>query len=354
MPRGVAAIALVSGAAVVAFGVLFRALAPSETPDAVMPRATLEPVDDVATPTGEGVVGRVVQKDGDPVADADVTLVPLFMEKGIDPIETTTDEDGRFAFDDVHVDPGSPWVAEASFDDERFPSDVLRAPRTKEHPLKLVVANTTKDPRDIEVRVESLAVVGDATGAQAVHALTISNHGTRAYTGGLRLPLLKGATAIQEGAGLDRRWLDLEDGGMTSTAPLLPGTHDLTYTYVLQQTRTGIALDHRTTLPTDRYELLTGRGLALEGSGELRDDGEVELGPRTEQRTYHRFVARNLGAGDRIRARIVVARPSNALRVAVPIAAGVLALVVFLLPLLLRRRRSEPSAPAPEPSSTAA
>ncbi len=346
MPAVVGRISIASGIAVVVFGVALLAFSspPDDTSPSAFPRATLEPSSDArAEVTGTGVQGAVRRRDGNPVEGVAVTLVPLFMERGVEEIRTTTDRDGRFSFEDVTVDPGSPWVAEAKFDGVRFPSDVLRAPRGKGEPVRLVVAPTTKEPKDIEIEVESLAVVGDRTGGQAVHALTVVNNGERAYAGGLRLPLLRGATAIQEGTGLDRRYLALSDDAMTSTAPILPGRHDLTYTYIVQMARDGIAVDHATQIATDRYELLVGDGLRLRTESSLDDDGEVTLGPRGEQRTYHRYVARNLKDGDRIAARVTAGSSPGVVRIVGLALAALLALVVIAGPLVRRRRSREPS-----------
>jgi hypothetical protein len=72
---------------------------------------------------------------------------------------------------------------------------------------------------------------------------------------------------------------------MVSTAPILPGAHDLTYTYVVQMPKDGIDVAHRVTLPTTRYELLVGEGLRVASSAGLTDDGSVTLGPRDASRT---------------------------------------------------------------------
>lgn len=345
MPRSVAIVSLVSGLAVVAFGVALIAIGPpSDETSAAMPRATLAPrIDDDTDPpsTTRGIRGTVSDTDDDPVEGVDITLVPLFMEDGVDPMKTTTDDDGRFSFD-VDVNPGSPWVAEATFDDARFPSDVLRAPRGKDDPVELVVARTTEEADDIEISAESLAVVGDKTGGQALHALTVVNSGERAYVGGLRLPLLKGATAIREGSGLDRRHLRLGSDEMTSVAPILPGRHDLTYTYIVQMARDGIAVTHRAHVDTARYELLVGEGLSLRADRSMRDDGEVTLGTRDAQRTYHRYVAQDLAAGDRLAARVTLATSPSAVRIAGFAIAGLVALLVIAAPLLRRRRTREP------------
>lgn len=357
MPRHVASIVLASGLGVVAFGIVLLVLGPpSDDTRASMPRATLAPRASAgANVPREGVRGVVVGRDDDPVAGAAVTLVPLFMDDGADPMRTTTDEDGRFSFDDVAVDPGSPWVAEVKFDGARFPSDVLRAPHGEAAPVRIVVADTTKKTNELQIDVESLAVVGDKTGAQAVHALTIVNGGERAYVGGLRLPLLPGATAIQEGSGLDRRYLALGDREMTSTAPILPGRHDLTYTYVVQMARDGLAVDHRTQVPTGRYELLVGDGLSLAARGTLRDDADVTLGPPGAQRTYHRYVARDLDDGDRVEARVNVASGPSLPRVGLFALAALVAVLAVAAPLLRgRHRRARPTDEANEPSAESA
>jgi hypothetical protein len=354
MPRAVASIALASGVVVVAFGIAYTAIGPREdVDDADAPVATLEPVSSgERSASGTGVRGTITTTSDDPAPDVKVTLIPLFMDEDVKPVSTRTDARGRFSFD-VEVDPGSPWIAEASYDGERFPSSVLRAPRGKADPLELVVAPVTKKTKDIEITVDSLAVVGDAGGAQAVHAVTVVNRGKRAYVGGVHLPLLRGAQSIQEGTGLDRRYLSLEHGAMVSDAPVLPGAHDLTYTYVVQMSKKGLAIDREHALDTARVELLVGDGLALETS-DLRDDGTVTLGPRSDERTYRRYVARSVDAGERLRARITVASGSSALRTAIPIAAVVLALLLVLFPLLRRRRPVEPATSEVQTTSTPA
>jgi hypothetical protein len=202
----------------------------------------------------------------------------------------------------------------------------------------------TKSAKDIEIEVESVAVVGDRSGGQAVHAVTVVNTAERAYVGGLRLPLLPGATAVQEGVGLDRRYLALGDDAMTSSAPILPGRHDLTYTYTLQMSQRGIAIDHRASVATKRYEVLVGDGLALSTRGSLRDDGEITLGPRGAQRTYHRYVARDLDGGDRLEARVSVASRPGALRIGAFVLAALLAIAAIVAPMLRRRRSRLPDA----------
>lgn len=352
MPRAVAMVAVASGVAVVAFGVVLALISPSTESSTPLPRASLEPVGTAQALGGAGVSGTVSTPDGVPATGVRISLIPLFEAKEARIHRTVTDENGAFSFDRVHVDPGSPYVAEASYDGAAFPSEVLRAPRGRAHPLRLEVAPTTRSAAALRASSESVAIVGDADGAQAIHAFSIVNRGKDAYTGSLRLPLLPGATAIQEGAGLDRRFLSLANDAMVSSAPILPGTHELTYTYVVQMTHSGIRIDRRPTLPTTRYEVLAGGALSVARTSGLIPERDITLGPRGARKTYRRYVARDLAAGAEIRARVEVARSSSPLRIGAPVAAALAAFAIVLAPLVRRRRTSGATQPAPEPSPT--
>ncbi len=380
MPRSVALISVASGLAVASFGALFTFIAPEDRVTTAAPSLSLDPVDDDRGPIsetgargqasgvrgqgsgvrgrGSGVRGKVVSSSGEAIANTDIELVPLFIGKKAKRLHASTDSDGAFAFKDVEINPGSPYSVDIRFGGARFSSEILRSPRGRDDPVEVVVAKTTRKIDSLSVEVESLALVGDATGAQAVHAFTVVNGGARAYVGALRLPFLKGAIAIREGAGLDRRYLDIADATLVSKAPVLPGRHNLTYTYVVQMTKNGIALDRRPTLPTKRYELLVGGNLHVDphlGRPTLRDDGEVKLGPREDKKAYRRFVARDLDADSIVSVRLTAGNGSDLLRTAATIAgaaAGAIVLAFVLMPLVRRRRGKAASPPDPAPQPT--
>lgn len=360
MPRNVAVATLLTGGLVTIFGVaLIFIKQPTATPDTPQPRATLQPIEGVDQPAkaGKGITGVVETTKGKPVADVKVSLVPMFAEGDAKADTTRTDERGRFSFPDVAVDPGSPYAVDASYDGARFPSTILRGPSTKADPVRISVAKTTKSTKALSVSVESIAVVGDPSGAQAVHAMTIRNRSSRAFDGTLTLPLLPGATVVQEGAGLDRRFLRIDDAKsppvMRSTLPILPGSHDLTYTYIVQMKKDGVALNRTTDLPTSRYEVLVGGKLAPSSERALHDEGKVKLGPRNDQKTYHRLVANDVEPGTRLATQIGPATESGTFKVVVPIAAAIVVIALFTVPLVVRRRRrdGDDDAAVNEPSS---
>jgi hypothetical protein len=295
------------------------------------------------------VHGLVRRAGGEPAAGVRVTLTPLFSDEGAESRSGRTDDTGRFVFSDLDVTPGTPYVAEARFDGSTFPSEVLRFGRGEGDPVRIVVAPTTRSSDDLVLELESIAIVGDEKGMQAVHAVTVRNRGERAYIGGLRLSLLPGANAIDPRAGLDRRYLELDDGALVSGAPLVPGRHDVTYTYIAALPRSGLRFAHRPTYETARFEVLVGGELDAADVEGLATAGEVRVGPRTQERSYRRFETRDVKPGERLALVLAAGRPSPLLRVGVIAFAVVAALAVFAFPLLRRRRREEPSPAAPEP-----
>ncbi len=345
MPRALAALAIFLGAGVMGFGVVMPTLSSSTTRPEPEPRVTLAPLEpeDVA-PTSE-VNGIVRSVDGSGLGDVRIELIPLFSDESAEPRSSRTDAKGRFAFADVDVTPGTPYVADAHFDDATFPSDVLRFGTSAADPVVIRVAQTTKRARDVRFDVESIAIVGDARGAQAVHAITVRNRGTRAYVGRLRLPLLPGANAIDPRGGLDRRTLQLHGGELVSLGPNVPGRHDITYTYIAPMPSRGLTIEHRAVYPTARFELLVGGELAGR-----RTDGpsrwkSVDIGPGGQKRTYQRFEARNLSSDESARFIVSVRRGSPVLRFAGLTAAAALAIGIVAFPLMRRRRRSKAQSP---------
>ncbi len=309
-----------------------RAGSEPETPG---PRITLSPDTDRKPVARDEIHGVVLGSKGKPAAGVRVDLTPLFEDENAKKHSTETDDKGRFTFADVAVTPGTPFVADARFDDARFPSGVLRAPTEAGEPVRIVVAETTKNARDVAFGVESVALVGDEKGIQAVHAVTVRNKGDRAFVGTLRLPLLDGANAIDPAQGLDRRDLELDDGELLSRTPIAPGRHDITYTYVASTPRDGLDVIHRVLYPTERFELLVGGELEA-----ARFEGVAEAGDvRISERDYTRYEAHDLEPRAAIELLVTVKGGSALLRNAGMGAAATAAVAILAFPLVRRSRR---------------
>ena len=338
MPAALAGAISVIGLFVLGFAVfVLLSGTPSNTPE---PVGTLAPTSaGPAAPELSDVRVDVRTTSGKPVANAPVRLESRFAAtEPTKKLTGQTDASGRFTFHGIDINPGSPWVAVAHFDDRDFPSSVLRSGRS----VTITVAAVTFKADRIRVTAESLALVGDATGMQAVQAVTVADRSHLAFAGGLSFPLLDGATAIDPRTGLDRDLLELDKNNqMVSSAPLLPGSHEFTYTYVAPTERT-IRIDVFYT--TNRFDILVGGRLELRPDGKLHANGSIKLAGRS----YRRYTAVHVVAGRQLTARVVVTKPSKAPRVALIVLAGLIALAIVLLPLLRRRRQAPEAAETPK------
>jgi hypothetical protein len=330
MPSRMAIVVIVAGTMVVAFGSLLPRFVHQRSRSEITLRrepadATPEPVPDTDL---RGVVRSV---DGKPVAGAKVVLYASTRP----PKTVLSDAGGGYVFRGLSI--GGPYRVAVSYGGGVFASVVLVPSPT----IHTTVASTTTKPASTSIRAASLAVVGDARGIQAVYAATLENNGHEAYAGGVPLPVLPGAMAVDPRSGLDRSQLGVQDGTLYSSAPVMPGSTALTYTYVAPMSDNGVDAATDVTFPTKRFDLLVAGRLRAEARGHAT--GTVRLGGRT----YRRYTWRNLAAGEVVSARIRPASRVPLVRAGAIGAGGIVAAGIVLFPLLRRRRRPPSTAPAP-------
>jgi Carboxypeptidase regulatory-like domain len=332
MPRRVSFAVLATGALVVAFG----ALLPHFVRAGQAPHITLErePADATPVPVPNGELrGSVVSMNGASVAGAKVVLY----SSSRPPVTATSAPDGEYRFRDLPI--GGPYRVAVSYAGGVFEKIVL----IPSPPVSITVTVTTPSPAKLEIHAASLALVGDSRGVQAVYAATLTNSGDRAYVGGVPMPVLTGAMAVDPRSGTDRSQLAVQSGTLFSSTPVLPGSTPLSYTYVAPMPAKGTDAAIDTTFPTARFDLLL--------SGRLRVDtpnhasGTIRLGGRT----YRRYTWRNLKPGDMIAARVSVSSPVPLIRTAAIAFGGLVAMLIVAFPLLRRRRREPMATASPVP-----
>lgn len=322
MPRSVAIAILVAGAAVVAFGAALPRLSrPEPNQITLQPQSSADAAAPAPRTDFRGVVRSI---DHSTVAGANVMLT----QAGSKTTTARTAPDGSFVFRGVAI--GGPYRVSVTHGGGVFDKVVfLPSP-----PLEIAVAPTTTKPDDVHVRAASLAVVGDQGGVQAVYALTLENTGCSAYTGGVPLPVLPGADALEPRSGLDRTQLGFQDGTLFSSAPIMPGTTAITYTYVAPMPPKGLDLGVDVTFATDRFDLLIGGH--VRATSAQHGNGRVALGGRT----YQRLTWRGLQPGRALGARIAPHSNAGLVRAGAIAAGGLVAAAIVLVPLLRRRRRT--------------
>ncbi len=356
MPRLLAAAVVVAGTAVIGAGIAYPGMIAGNTE----PAAETLPLEPVPTPGSDTaddpaertrIEGTIRRHDGTPLADAPVTLQRFEGTEPVEEAESTTDADGAFTFTDLPSGPTTAYTVGTTFDTYPYRSELLRPRSGAAVEVEMIVAEVTEDASVLEVELDSMVLVADRQGAQVVQVLSVRNTGDRAYTAGLRLPLLPGAAGLETRSGLDRTRLAVVDEDLVSLSPVLPGETQIVYTYGVPMARSGLTVDRTVRHPTERIEVLLSGDLGGLESDVLRDEGELRLGSEAHgsPRRYRRFGAADLGPRDRIEATALLDEPNRTLATALVVAAVVLAVGIFVYPLWRRRRAA--SAPTDDPES---
>jgi hypothetical protein len=333
MPRAVGVATIVAGTGVAASGFALHPSPPARTPPSPAASSSAGPA-----PVTGTISGSVHDAQDAPVAAATVVLRRFERTEEQDAARATTAPDGAFSFAGLQIGDTTAYVVSTDYDGTTFRSElVLLDPHASSRRVDIAVAQTTTDAESVSVTVDSTVLVGDRRGAQIVQIVSVRNDGARAYTGGLRLPLLPRAQELQPRSGLDQTRLSLESGELVSTAPVMPRTTQIVYEYAIPMPARGVDLTRVFRYPTKRFELLAGTGLDVR-SHMLRPAGRVKLATRT----YRSYSTRDVRPGARVRATIRVGGRSGPLRTGAIVAAIVVAVSAIAWPLYRRRPPVEP------------
>jgi hypothetical protein len=339
MPLAVASGALVAGLAVVVLGVTWHPSA--APPDLRVERETAQ-AHPLAIQLRASVAGGIRTAAGEPVRGAAVALNRFERTELVEHLESRTSDDGRYVFTDLVLRPATAYRVSTEYEGTAFASDLL-IPQPEHTALEadLVVAASTDDPASLSVPVDSTVVLGDERGLQVLQIMTVRNAGDRAYVGGLKLPLLPGATGLNPRKGADRTRLVLSGGGLVSSAPVLPGETEVVYDYVVPSASGRLAIDRATSYPTGRVELLVSPAMSVR-SPDLEGGRPVSLdAPGANARRYRAWSATKLEPGAAVRATVRLPARSHAVRDSLVVAAVIGSLLAVAFPLLRRRSPSQ-------------
>ncbi|HEX2057259.1 MAG TPA: carboxypeptidase-like regulatory domain-containing protein [Actinomycetota bacterium] len=315
-----------------------------------------------AASTGD-IRGRVVNETtGKPQPDVRVTLT-TGRDDGSPPrrITTTTDESGRYVFEDLRTGEDRYYAVDARFDGGLFAGGVVRLPDdTAKRPVirsKLRVWDTTTDPAAIVVRRDSIFVVPSDEGAGVIEAVVVANIADEAYIG--RGTALGGEAdgsipslgfAVPAGAeippvpivesDIDIPELVETSFGFAATVAIPPGQWRVVYSYQVAGDGGTYDLSRPALYPTLELGVYAGDPLRVEG-GRIAPDGTRDV-----RGTVYDFYSSDetLEAGDRMDM-VVVAEASAANLLAIGGGAVALAAVAAALVVLIRRRSRRDAPP---------
>ena len=321
------------------------------------------------------ITGRVVNGTASGLApeDLEVTL-HIFDNTGevkITPV--STDGGGRFQFQEVEVSDDFAYAVATSYQGILYSSSL--DPVTLTEPVELTVYETTTSLEAIRVDADVLLISeanGDKGSLSAFEVISLVNEGDHTFVPDLTQPrrmnflrfsLLTGATSPEVGSDLPGGEIIDVGSGFALTAPVTPGAHQVTYTYLLPYDGSRVELDRSFPMGAETFRLLVEDGL-----GNLQDSDFLTSMPPTdlEGKSYKVWGASQLSQGARLSGEIdnlpqtpLLQRLGDALtdgpylRVGIPGAVGLVMASLLLYVLVFRQ---PPKAPATitGPGSTAA
>ncbi|MBK5229105.1 MAG: carboxypeptidase regulatory-like domain-containing protein, partial [Actinobacteria bacterium] len=257
-----------------------------------------------ARPTGviEGVV--INQSSGEPQPGASVTLIAL--SEGSEPLEkkVTSDERGRYRFEDLPTGEDRLYAIDVVHDEGLFSGTALSIPDdTEEVPVidtRIRVWDTTTEASVILVARTNLFLSPGEGGLDAIESVTINNLSDRAYIG----RGMAGAQGQAEGQNddtaipsfgfaLPRRAADggveildstieipelvSTDFGFGITAAIPPGETRVTYSYRVPGSAGSYDLSRTAVYPVVQFSVHAPDGFDVR-SNRLQPDGEVTVG----------------------------------------------------------------------------
>lgn len=253
------------------------------------------------------VVGKVANGTADQEAPAglEVTLHVIGGGGGVDVSAAATDDDGRFLFPGVEVIEGSSYTIAASYQDILYSHSLETTDLSV--PVELLVYEATGSLESLRVQRDVL-LISRADSSQgtitAVEVVTLVNDGDRTFLPDLTEPGRMGFLRFSRPAGARELEVasDLSGGevvtvgtGFALTAPVKPGTHQVSYTYRLPYEGGRLELEHSFPMGADTFQLLMS-----EEAGRLRPGVELVALPPPEVSGYSAWGAQQQAPGSRM------------------------------------------------------
>lgn len=215
-----------------------------------------QPDTPASTPEAEAVVsegtisGRVTNgtAGGSIPEDLTVTLYLLEITAGgvrNETLETTTDADGNFRFENVTLDPERGYIVSAVYRERIFASDIIPGNEVITAPeMPLTVYDLTEDPTVIKVASIDIQVDALGEGLQILQEVVFRNNSDRLYTNTLGvgdnrfasvlINLPPGAAGVAFPDSPNRYIYVQEQATIVDTIPVVPGEdHTVLFSYFL-------------------------------------------------------------------------------------------------------------------------
>lgn len=221
------------------------------------------PVAALAQESAEGAIsGQVINgtEGGGSVAGVEVTLLVYEGDMLAETRTTTTDDEGKFQFDDVAVE--NEYLASARYMEVDYYYPVIFEPGATTAYVEVWVCDATASDEAIRVGLSHTIINVEEDSLRITEMLWLVNDGDRTYVGTdgvLVFTLPAGATGFEAPQELMPDYQFLGDNRVAYLVPFPPGERQLFYAYSLAKPESGeLSVPQEIDYPTDSFELMVG------------------------------------------------------------------------------------------------
>ena len=304
------------------------------------------PLAALAQESGEGVInGQVVNdtQEGSSVAGVEVTLITYVDDMMAEIRTTTTDQEGKFQFDNVVME--YKYLVSARYMEVDYYYPVAFEPGETTAYINAGVCDTTVSDEAISVGLAHNIIKIEEESLLVTEVFWLINDGDRTYVGTdgvLVFTLPEGATDFEAPQELMPDYELRDNNSVAYLVPLPPGETQLVYSYRLVKTDSHeFAIPLEISYPTDIYELMVG--------GEETEVAVTQLAPAepvftsTGERFIH-FWGEDLPRGTVINLRLSNLSENGSMFLIilwVMIAVVIAGIIVYLLKKVRREKPNE-------------
>ncbi len=221
------------------------------------------------------VAGSVIDRTADePVAGAQVVL--FVSGSGSLIAEATSDEQGRFRFEDVG--PGEYAIGVTHLEVPYVERQIRVTEASPDATADLHVYQTTTSDEEVSIRADHLLLRSSEDAVEVTEFVVFYNAGDRSYLGeaspasptghGLTLPLPEGYSELGASPGLQERIFSRSGSSFRLALPLPPGPTQISFAYRVPYGPFGARLDRRFTMAVQSVNV----AVPNEGSWEVHSE----------------------------------------------------------------------------------
>lgn len=282
------------------------------------------------------------------LAGLDVSLSVYLDEVEMDGLNTVTDADGKFVFSGLSTEPGYRYQAVADFQGVEYTSlPIVFLEGEASAAADIIVYETTTSDEAVMVMMSHMIIASREDSLLVKEYYLFVNDSDRTYLGPggdpaggtLRFSLPPGAAGLQPTMGLMDCCILVEEDGFKDTMPMLPGSYELAFAYVVEADSDKYAINQAINYPTNRFDvLIQGEDIQVT-SPQLVDDEPLEIGGIT----YGHLSGQGLAAGNTIAINISGLSGGNVVPTYLLVIIIIIVVAAIFIPLYLaRKKRPQP------------